>query len=230
VWVHPQAGSFFDIFGDLEGTERARARRARREGVPEELIGVYATTVEESDGTLGPVAAHVDLVAGARLPSALGEWEVVETPGHTPSHVCLYQPDHRLLITGDLVGRQFAPYFDYGWSEDPVAEFFRSLDAVADLDVDLVLPGHGRPITDLGALIASHRAGVLDRLAAVRAGLAEGPAAGYELTRRIFGRPTSVAAGVWQLIEVLCYLGHLRRGGEVERSQDGAGLYAYALA
>ena len=230
VWMHPAADRFFGIVRDPEATVRARARRARREGVPEELIDAYASVEEEAGGTLGPVQADVALVPGTRVPSALGDWQVVETPGHTPSHVCLHQPEHRLLIAGDLVARQFAPFFDYGWSADPVAEYLASLEAVAALGVDLVLPGHGRPLTDFAALLASHRAGVHDRLAAVRGGLAAGPASGFALTRRIFGRPPSVIAGVWQLVEVVAYLGHLRRGGEVERGEDAAGVYVYALA
>jgi glyoxylase-like metal-dependent hydrolase (beta-lactamase superfamily II) len=230
VWMHPRADGFLAILDDFAGTERARARRSRREGVPEALIADYACMVEEADGTLSPIEVDAPLVPGVHVPSALGDWDVVETPGHTPSHVCLYQPERRLLIAGDLVARQFVPYFDYGWSEDPVAEYLASLDAVAALEVDLVLPGHGRPLREFGSLVASHRAGVLDRLAAVRSALAAGPASGYDLTKRIFGRPPSVTAGVWQLVEVLCYLGHLRRAGEVERSEDAGGVYAYALA
>jgi glyoxylase-like metal-dependent hydrolase (beta-lactamase superfamily II) len=229
VWMHPGAEAFFSIVRDPRATEAARARRARREGVPEALIEAHASVEEESDGTLGPVALHRPLVAGASIPTALGDWRVVETPGHAPSHVCLYQPERRLLIVGDLLSRNFAPFFDYGFSEDPIAEYLSSLEAVAGLDVELVLPGHGAPLRDLSALVAAHRAGLHDRLAAVRATLAAGPAGGYEVARRIFGRPPSVIAGVWQLAEVIAYLGHLRRTGEVERS-DADGVYAYALA
>jgi glyoxylase-like metal-dependent hydrolase (beta-lactamase superfamily II) len=229
VWMHPGAEAFFSIVRDPGATESARARRARLEGVPEALIGAHASVEEEAGGTLGPVELHRALVAGASLPTALGDWHVVETPGHAPSHVCLHQPERRLLIVGDLLSRGFAPFFDYGFSDDPIAEYLASLDAVAELEVELVLPGHGAPLRDFGGLIAAHRAGVHDRLAAVRAGLAPGPATGYELTRRIFGRPPSVVAGVWQLAEVVAYLGHLRRVGDVERS-EADGVYAYALA
>jgi len=228
VWIHPGAEPFFAIVRDPGATEAARARRARREGVPERLLAAYASVEEEATGTAGPVEGARALVAGIELPSALGAWQVVETPGHTTSHVCLYQPEHRLLLAGDLLSRQFAPFFDYGWSADPVAEYLASLDAVSGLDVDLVLPGHGAPLPELGPLIATHRAGVHDRLAAVHHGLAAGATTAYELTRRIFGRPADVVVGVWQLVEVVAYLGHLRRIGEVERSETDEGRYIYA--
>jgi glyoxylase-like metal-dependent hydrolase (beta-lactamase superfamily II) len=230
VWMHPAAEAFFSIVRDPDATEAARARRARREGVPEALIEAHASVEEEAGGTVGPIELGRALVDGAAFATAVGGWRAVETPGHTPSHVCLYQPERRLLMVGDLLARHFAPFFDYGFSEDPVAEYLASLDAVAGLDVELVLPGHGAPLRDFGALVAAHRAGVLDRLSAVRAALADGPAGGYEVTRRIFGRPPSVTVGVWQLTEVVAYLGHLRRTGEVDRSEAPDGRYAYALA
>jgi glyoxylase-like metal-dependent hydrolase (beta-lactamase superfamily II) len=230
VWMHPGSAPFFALVREPGATESARARRAEREGVPRRLLAAYASVEEEAGGTFAPVDADRALVAGAVLPSAVGDWHVVETPGHAPSHVCLHQPEQRLLLTGDLLSRHFAPFFDYGWSADPVAEYLASLDAVAGLDVELVLPGHGAPLPDLGALVASHRAGVHDRLAAVRGALAGGPAGGYELTRRIFGRPPDVTVGVWQFAEVVAYLGHLRRTGEVARLEGPDGAYAYAVA
>jgi glyoxylase-like metal-dependent hydrolase (beta-lactamase superfamily II) len=229
TWIHPGAEPFFAIVRDPGPTEAARARRARREGVPEPLLAAYASIVEEDTGTTGPLDDARPLVAGAKLPSALGDWQVVETPGHTPSHVCLYQPEHRFLLAGDLLSRHFAPFFDYGWSADPVAEYLASLDAIAALDVDLVLPGHGAPLPEFGALIATHRAGVHDRLAAVHGGLGGGATTAYELTLRIFGRPPDVIAGVWQLVEVMAYLAHLRRTGGVVRAEDD-GRYVYATA
>jgi glyoxylase-like metal-dependent hydrolase (beta-lactamase superfamily II) len=229
VWMHPAAEAFFSIVRDPAATEAARARRARREGVPEALIEAHASVEEEAGGTLAPIELARPLVDGATFETAIGGWRAIETPGHTPSHVCLYQPERRLLMAGDMLARHFAPFFDYGFTADPVVEYLSSLDAVADLDVDLVLPGHGAPLRDFGALVAAHRAGVHDRLAAVRAALADGPAGGHELARRIFGRPPSPTVGVWRLAEVVAYLGHLRRTGEVERT-EADGRYAYALA
>ena len=59
-----------------------------------------------------------------------GAWTVHETPGHAPSHVVLFQPEQRLLLSGDHLLGRVSPYFDYGWTPDPVAEFLESLDPV----------------------------------------------------------------------------------------------------
>ena len=55
----------------------------------------------------------------------VGRVEVVETPGHAPSHVCLHQPERRLLISGDHLLGRVSQYFDVGYTPDPVGEFLQ---------------------------------------------------------------------------------------------------------
>ena len=98
-----------------------------------------------------------------------------ETPGHAPSHVCLFQADRRLLISGDHLLGRVSLYFDYGWSPDPAGEFAHSLDLVDELGARLCLPGHGRTFTDARAHIQANRALMGDRVATVAGALADGP-------------------------------------------------------
>ena len=44
---------------------------------------------------------HRPLLPGVEVRSDLGAWLVIETPGHAPSHVCLFQPERRLLVSGE---------------------------------------------------------------------------------------------------------------------------------
>ena len=107
--------------------------------------------------------------------SDLGEWQVVETPGHAPSHVCLHQPERRLLISGDHLLGRVSVFFDEGHTPDPVGEFLEWLDRVEALDARLALAGHGRPFTDVAGHVTANRAVVADGLDAVRAALARAP-------------------------------------------------------
>ena len=66
-----------------------------------------------------------------------------------------YQPDRRLLISGDHLLGRVSLYFDYGYTPDPVGEFLESLNKVEDLDMRLCLAGHARPFTDVAG--AHHR-------------------------------------------------------------------------
>ncbi|MBV1751067.1 MAG: MBL fold metallo-hydrolase, partial [Desulfarculus sp.] len=67
--------------------------------------------------------------------------QVIHTPGHSPGHVCLYWPTHKVLIAGDLVFAQGVGRVDFpGGSGEQLKD---SIKKVAALDIELVLPGHG---------------------------------------------------------------------------------------
>jgi glyoxylase-like metal-dependent hydrolase (beta-lactamase superfamily II) len=229
-WMHPNSDHFYDAMRDPDGTAAARERRARAEGVPQRLLSSYRDVREETEGALAPVEPDHLLGEGVRLPSGLGDFEVIETPGHCPSHVILYQRERRLAITGDLVCAAFVPWYDYGYSEDPIAEYLSALDRLEGLDLEIALPGHGRPLDNVAQAIAEHREGVARRLAETLAAVETGSSGAYELTRRVFGDPDPDGAGVWQMAETICYLRHLRSAGAIVREQDDRGLLSYRLA
>jgi glyoxylase-like metal-dependent hydrolase (beta-lactamase superfamily II) len=83
-----------------------------------------------------------------------GHPRVVHTPGHTEGSCAIFFEDRRALITGDalatrnpLTGRTGPQIGPDGLNRDS-AQALRSLDALASLPADLVLPGHGEPWTD----------------------------------------------------------------------------------
>ena len=229
--MHEASAHFYDAMRESERIEAARRGRAAREGVPDERLDDFGDVREETEGVLEPVEPDGHLVDGMRLPSTLGDWEVVETPGHAPSHVCLVQRERGLAIVGDLVSRNFAPYLDYGYSPDPVAELLASYDRVGAIDgIRVGLPGHGRPLDDLTGAIETYRSGIHGRIEDARGAVSVGPAGAYEMTRRMFGEPTSSQTAVWLMTEVLCYLKHLRDAGAVVRDENARGAYTYRLA
>jgi glyoxylase-like metal-dependent hydrolase (beta-lactamase superfamily II) len=157
-------------------------------------------------------------VPGVEVETALGTWQVHETPGHAPSHVVLHQPERRLLISGDhLLGRTVL-FFDHGHSPDPVGEFLGSLDEVEPLAIDLVLPGHGRTFRDPEAKIAEARRQVDELIGKVRAALADGERTGFEIVGEIVGAENvNTPVSAWVLQIVLSCLDHLVILGEVGR-------------
>ena len=223
LWMHPADAH---MRGSLEDAEEHLARHLeveRQSGVPVEPLPEWsAGSRDRGSGVAGLAEPDRALVAGVVVPSDLGPWTVVETPGHAPSHVCLHQPERRLLISGDHLLGRVSLYFDYGWTPDPVGEFLSSLDAVDALDARLCLSGHGRTFTDVGAHVEANRALVAERLERVRAAVAEhGPITAYDIVPLLFGEPlTHVTAG-WWLPETLCYLTHLAATGVVVSSQEG---------
>ena len=159
---------------------------------------------------------------GVEIETDLGVWTVYETPGHAPSHVCLYQPERRLLISGDHLLGRISLYFDYGWTPDPVGEFLSSLDLTAALGARLCLSGHGKPFVDVPGHIEGNRKLVAERLAAVATALADAPRTAVEISPSVYGEPLTESNGSWLLAQTLAYLTHLERQGRATReTRDG---------
>jgi glyoxylase-like metal-dependent hydrolase (beta-lactamase superfamily II) len=148
----------------------------------------------------------------------LGAWDVYETPGHAPSHVCLHLPSQRLLISGDHLLGRISLYFDVGYTPDPVGEFLHSLDVIEPLDARLALSGHGRPFVDIPGHIRGNRDLVAQRLQAVHAALAGGPRTAYDVAREVYGEAYTEEMASWLLTETLAYLTHLAALGEASRT------------
>ncbi len=81
-------------------------------------------------------------------------FEAIWTPGHTPGHVCLYERNHRLMLTGDHVLPHITPNVSLHQEQEgtsPLADFQDSLRKVAAYDTALALPAHEFNIRDLPA-------------------------------------------------------------------------------
>jgi glyoxylase-like metal-dependent hydrolase (beta-lactamase superfamily II) len=165
---------------------------------------------------------------GDQLRLAGRQWEVLHTPGHTGDHVCLFDPEAGILISGDHVLPTITPHVP-GLSPlaDPLGSYLESLQGLGRLgDVSVVLPAHGHPFRDLpgriGEIVAHHE-GRLIELRRISAAL--GPATVVDLSRELF-RPA-----VWGMMaesETYAHLEYLRLRGQAERFEM-AGRAAYRV-
>jgi glyoxylase-like metal-dependent hydrolase (beta-lactamase superfamily II) len=224
LWLHPNHDHMTRAAEDPDAALERRLEVARQSGVPEEPLRRYAESRRGTGfGIAGPVEPARDLLPGVEISTDLGFWSVVETPGHAPSHVCLFQPERRLLISGDHLLGRVSLYYDYGWTPDPAGEFLGSLDAVEALGARLCLPGHGRTFTDVQGHIDANRALVAERVARVHAAISDGePLTAFDAVPRVYDAPVTPLNANWWLSETLCYLRHLEVTGRAERV-DGEG-------
>jgi glyoxylase-like metal-dependent hydrolase (beta-lactamase superfamily II) len=161
------------------------------------------------------------------------DWVAVHTPGHTPDHLCLYDPEGGVLLSGDHVLPTITPHIsgvDAG--PDPLSAFVDSLEKVTKLEgVKHVLPAHGCPFTDLNGRVDDIHRHHGERLERLKGFMADaGEASVIELTHKLF-RPQ-----VWGPMaesEAYAHLEHLRLAGEVDRRRvspdaDG-GHFRYSL-
>lgn len=66
---------------------------------------------------------------------------IIHTPGHSSGSICLYEPDQRLLFTGDtiMVGGNIGGIFSSG----SISDYIESISRISILRVDNYYPGHG---------------------------------------------------------------------------------------
>jgi glyoxylase-like metal-dependent hydrolase (beta-lactamase superfamily II) len=223
LWMHPNWEHIRLQADDPQAALESRLEVGRMSGVPMAALDRYRERRAEPDELIGGIRTpDRDLIPGVEVETDVGNWSVIETPGHAPSHVCLHQAERRLLVSGDhLLGRT-ALFFDYGHTPDPIGEFLTSLERIEPLPVDLCLPGHGKPFRDPAAKIAAAREQAGELLDRVREQLDDGaePTA-YEMVERIVG-PENLNPGTagFMLQIVLACLDHLAALGEAHQVPD----------
>jgi glyoxylase-like metal-dependent hydrolase (beta-lactamase superfamily II) len=219
LWLHPDYHHMTRAAEDPEAYFERRIEVARQSGVPEAAL----ERLRESRGDMNPGIARIvepdkPLVEGVEFATDLGTWRTYETPGHAPSHVCFFQPERRVLISGDHLLGRISLYYDYGYTPDPAGEFLTSLDKVEDLGARLCLAGHARPFTDVRAHIHANRELVAERVARALAALDAGePKTAFEVMPDVYGEPVTPETGRWRLNETLSYLTHLEQTGRAKR-------------
>lgn len=91
----------------------------------------------------------------ARLELQVGDKPVILTevgPAHTRGDILVHSVQDRVVFTGDILFIEGTPIMWQG----PVANWIRACELIEDMDVDLIVPGHG-PITDKhGVLQVKH--------------------------------------------------------------------------
>ena len=83
------------------------------------------------------------------------EWQVLAAPGHDTHAVMFYSPETRVLISGDALWENgFGAVFGQLFGRDTaLAETRETLERIAGLDCEIVIPGHGRPFGEVGAAL-----------------------------------------------------------------------------
>ncbi|MHB1835139.1 MAG: MBL fold metallo-hydrolase [Solirubrobacteraceae bacterium] len=221
LWMHPNHAEAVRSAQDPQATLAHRLEIGRQSGVPAAALARYAEQARDiPSGVARAIEPDRPLVDGVKIETDLGTWTTYETPGHSPSHICLHQPEHRLLISGDHVLGRISLYFDYGLTPDPVGEFLHSLDRVDALDARLGLSGHGRPFVDVHGHIEGNRSLVAQRLESVQRALAAAPRTAAEIVPDVYEEQLEMRNAAWFLSQTLCYLRHLELAGKVA-AEDG---------
>lgn len=129
---------------DAEEEVQLDRDRMRRWGVPEERVAEGALTVPGLEHLRQLADADYRLAAGDSLPFGFEHVRAVETPGHTPGHICLELADRQMFISGDHLLPRITPNvsLEIRGDHDPVGKYLASLETVERNDHYEVLPAH----------------------------------------------------------------------------------------
>jgi glyoxylase-like metal-dependent hydrolase (beta-lactamase superfamily II) len=171
------------------------------------------------------------LDGGERFSVGDRTWEVVHTPGHSPGHVCLWSAADRLLCSGDHLLQQVSPpvTFERGFETDPMGSYLASLDRVAELDPELVLPGHGGPFSGGARRAASISRNKLRRLEQIREMVDTRERTVTELAVELFPTVSTGAQRHFVMAEILAYLAHHEVRGVLGRARRPDGVYVWRV-
>jgi len=132
-------------------------------GLPEDEAEVLSNSQRALSQLVKPAEPSVQLDGAESLEMGRRTLRVEWTPGHSPGHICLYDPVDKLLFAGDHILPELSPNIGLHpqSTPDPLHEYLIGLERLAGYRPSLVLPAHGRPFTDaptrVAELVAHHR-------------------------------------------------------------------------
>lgn len=93
---------------------------------------------------------HALLVPGEEITLGSYRWQILAAPGHDNHSVMLYQEQHQILISADALWEEgFGVIFPELWGEGGFEEVAQTLELIEKLPIALVIPGHGKPFTNV---------------------------------------------------------------------------------
>ena len=204
-----------------------------------ELNGVPPLqTPEMSQGSMGMIdkvaAVPPDTIVKGGETFRIGtfDFEIIWTPGHSPGHVCLYEPNRKLLLTGDHVLPTITPNVSIHTQThgSPLGDYMRSLEKLIDLDVEWVLPAHEFQLKDLKKRLREIEGHHEQRLAEMLRSVDDGGSTAWEVAGRVKWatgmladfEPFMQRAAVG---ETLAHLEYLFEVGQLAKVMRGSTLY-----
>jgi glyoxylase-like metal-dependent hydrolase (beta-lactamase superfamily II) len=229
---------------DASKDDEFAARIMLSNGIPEEVVQALRTVSSAFRSWGASAKVTRSLKDGEHLVLRDRELEALHRPGHSPSDTIFWDAERQILIAADhlikhissnpLIARPLESS-----NHDParatelrpraLITYIESLMKTREMPAELVLSGHGEPITDHRSLIDERLEFHRRRAERIYALIAEQSRSGYELAQALFGN-VAVTQAYLTLSEVLGHVDLLLADGRVREVERGGVLYFEALA
>jgi len=224
-----------DSSGESQADDDFVRKLMLRHGMPKDVVSVLQAMGAAFRAWGAKVEVTRPLRDGEAIPLRERTLHVHHRPGHSPTDTVFHDPRRRILIAADHLLRHISsnPLITRprdGSTDRPQAlvQYLESLALTREMDVDLVLPGHGGPVTAHRKLIDQRFALHRRRADKIHGLLAERPSTAYELGQALWGN-LALTQAYLTLSEVLGHLDVLVNDGRVrEVERDGLSVFEAA--
>ena len=222
-----------DFAAEAERNDELAEALMLRHGIPRDVVTALRSVSRSFRAWGGSAKVTRPLRDGEMLDFAGRSLEVLHRPGHSPSDTIFHDAERSLVLGGDhLIGHISSnPLISRplgGKSGEPgggrpraLVTYMRSMRETREMDLKVILAGHGEPVTDHATLI-DERFALHERRANKIAGLIEEqPRSAYEIAQSLWGN-VAVTQAYLTLCEVLGHVDMLLKEGRVtEREEAG---------
>jgi glyoxylase-like metal-dependent hydrolase (beta-lactamase superfamily II) len=224
---------------DADFEDRFAARIMLRHGVPSDVVTALRAVSASFRAWGCTVEVTRTLSDGEELKLRDRTLRVLHRPGHSPSDTVFWDEQRELLIAGDhllghissnpLLARPLEAQGDYdGPRPQALVTYLASLERTRAMQLSLVLPGHGDPVSDHAKLIDERRHLHERRAERIHRLIAERPRSAYEMAHEMWGN-VAVPQAYLTISEVLGHVDLLLNAGRIEeRDEDGVVRFAAA--
>jgi glyoxylase-like metal-dependent hydrolase (beta-lactamase superfamily II) len=161
-WVSEQTGATvyvhrLEVRKLEEGYDKFQERLPflREAGVPEKVLQEIINDKDPLPYPTLPQSGVEVLLGGEELDFEGGALQILHLPGHSSGHICLYEPQDKVLLSGDFILKNITPNpimeadpADFKKRIPSLRQHFASLKKMEEIDIRLILPGHRESINN----------------------------------------------------------------------------------
>lgn len=198
-----------------------------RNGVPREIASALREVTAGFRDWGSPVTVTHPVAEGDTLRMGSRDYEIFLRPGHSPSDTLFWDADRGLMFGGDHLLSHISsnpliskPLVGEGVRTRALIDYRRSLALTKAQPVELMLSGHGLPITDHAGLIGKRLKSQDRRSEKIFGLVAEGKETAHSIAEAIWGN-IALTQAYLTLSEVIGHLDILVDEGRVAVNTDG---------
>ena len=203
-----------------------------RHGIPRDVVTALRSVSRTYRGWGGSSKVDRRFADGEEIAFAGRTLKALHRPGHSPSDTLFWDAERAVLFGGDhlikhissnpLIARPIGGRSGSPGDGRPRAliMYMRSLAETREMPAEVVLAGHGEPVTEHAALIDERFAMTERRARKIGALIAERPMTSYEIAQSLWGN-VAVTQAFLTLSEVLGHIDLLLERGEIREGEIG---------